>query len=52
MSLAILNAQRVYFSCTVVDFHRVVFCGGRPRCLSQLMKFEKKKDTDGIKANI
>lgn len=39
MSPAILNAERVYLSRTVVDFHRVAF-QGPPSLLSQLMKFE------------
>lgn len=39
MSPAILNAERVYLSRTVVDFHRVEF-QGPPSPLSQLMKFE------------
>ncbi len=41
MSPAILNAERVYLSRTVVDFHRVEF-QGPPSLLSQLMKFEAK----------
>lgn len=49
MSPAILNAERVYLSRTVVDFHRAgSFRGGgwggsgvgAPSPLSQLMKFE------------
>lgn len=39
MSPAILDAERVYVSRTVVDFHRVEF-QGQPSLLSQLMKFE------------
>ena len=41
MSPAILNAERVYLSRTVVDFHRVEF-QGPPSPLTQLMKFEAK----------
>lgn len=39
MSPAILNAERVYLSRTVVDFHRGEF-QGPPSPRSQLMKFE------------
>lgn len=41
MSLAILNAEHVYLSRTVVDFHKVEFQGPTSP-LSQLMKFEVK----------
>lgn len=43
MSPAILNAERVYLSRTIVDFHRVEF-QGPPSPLPQLMKFEAKAE--------